>query len=71
MTGVDGIVMTGADGIVMTGVDGVMNSSPVSVGLQSVDPELAVKLNAMSDDSNVNAVVVYPSSADRIGSCRS
>ncbi|HYJ86868.1 MAG TPA: S8 family serine peptidase [Pyrinomonadaceae bacterium] len=59
MTGVDGIVMTGVDGIVMTGVDGVMNSSPVSVGLQSVDPELAVKLNAMADDSNVNAAVVY------------
>ena len=59
MTGVDGIVMTGVDGIVMTGVDGVMNSSPVSVGLQSVDPELAVKLNAMADDSNVNAAIVY------------
>ena len=59
MTGVDGIVMTGVDGIVMTGVDGVMNSSPVAVGLQSVDPELAVKLSAMADDSNVNAAIVY------------
>src|SRR6185503_2976222 len=30
-----------------------------SVGLQSVDPELAVMLNRMTDDSTVNAVVVF------------
>ena len=61
MTGADGIVMTGADGIVMTGADGIVmtrcRSAPT--GLQSVDPELALRLNQLTDDSNVNAVVVY------------
>lgn len=68
MTGADGIVMTGADGIVMTGADGLLTTSlPVSTGLQSVDPELAVKLNTLADDSNVNAAIVYhhlPTEAD-------
>jgi serine protease AprX len=61
MTGVDGIVMTGVDGIVMTGVDGLMPDAvhPVTEGLQSVDPELAAAVVAATDDSNVNAVVVY------------
>ncbi len=60
MTGADGIVMTGADGIVMTGADGLVTSTPVaSTGLSSVDPELAVKLNTLTDDSNVNAAIVY------------
>ncbi len=57
MTGADGIVMTGADGIVMTGADGLSATAPV--GLQSVDPELAVTLNTLADDSNVNAAIVY------------
>ncbi|MDQ5846432.1 MAG: S8 family serine peptidase, partial [Acidobacteriota bacterium] len=61
MTGADGIVMTGVDGIVMTGADGLLPNAltPVSDGLQSVDPEWAAKLNQMTDDSNVNAVLVY------------
>ncbi|CAN5608058.1 hypothetical protein BH20ACI3_BH20ACI3_13450 [soil metagenome] len=63
MTGADGIVMTGADGIVMTGADGIVmtgvDSNPI--GLQSVDPELAVRLDQLADDSGVNAVVVYHS----------
>jgi serine protease AprX len=61
MTGADGIVMTGADGIVMTGADGLLPGAlkPVSAGLQSVDPEWAAKLSQMTDDSNVNAVLVY------------
>jgi serine protease AprX len=61
MTGADGIVMTGADGIVMTGADGLFPNalSPSTGGLQSVDPELALLLNRVTDDSNVNAAVVY------------
>ncbi|HKP73754.1 MAG TPA: S8 family serine peptidase, partial [Pyrinomonadaceae bacterium] len=67
-TGADGITVTGADGITVTGADGsrqVVGSPGISspgVGLQSVDPELAValnKANEASDDSNINAVVVY------------
>jgi serine protease AprX len=58
MTGADGIVMTGADGIVMTGADAqVATSAPV--GIRSVDPEFAVLLNRLTDDSNVNAAIVY------------
>src|SRR6266850_1029613 len=69
MTGADGIVMTGADGIVMTGADGLLPGAlrPATSGLQSVDPELALQLNQLTDDSGVNAVVVYhrlPSASD-------
>ncbi len=68
-TNVTGIVMTGADGIVMTGADGIMvtdayglpatGGNAAQSGLQSVDPELAVQLNQLTDDSNVNAAIVY------------
>jgi serine protease AprX len=69
MTGADGIVMTGADGIVITGADGIVmtGADSASSGLLSVDPELAVQLNRLTDDSTVNAVVVYhqlPSDGD-------
>lgn len=69
MTGADGIVMTGADGIVMTGADGILPGAirPPSSGLRSVDPELALQLMQLADDSTVNAVVVYhqlPSDSD-------
>ncbi len=62
VTGVDGITATGVDGITATGVDtvtGLVNSVTQLIGLQSVDPELAVLLNTLTDDSNVNAVIVY------------
>ncbi|MBV9923460.1 MAG: S8 family serine peptidase [Acidobacteria bacterium] len=71
MTGADGVVMTGADGVVMTGADGFRLlgvdgfapglAVPVEhrVGLMSFDPELAKRLDALTDDSNVNAAVVY------------
>ncbi|MEO7971578.1 MAG: S8 family serine peptidase, partial [bacterium] len=61
MTGADGIVMTGADGIVMTGADAMLPDAirPPSSGLRSVDPELALQLTQLTDDSTVNAVVVY------------
>jgi serine protease AprX len=68
MTGADGIVMTGADGIVMTGADGiVMTGADTTTGLRSVDPELAILLNRIADDSGINAVLVYynlPTEAD-------
>jgi serine protease AprX len=60
VTGADGITVTGADGITVTGADATGNLPPVlGSGLQSLDPELAVQLNRLTDDSNVNAVVVY------------
>ncbi len=60
LTGADGITLTGADGIVMKNVDGMLPPDPTEInGLQSVDPELAVTLNRIADDSSVNAVVVY------------
>src|SRR6266545_4154696 len=65
----NGIVMTGADGIVMTGADGLLPNALLQTasGLQSVDPELAILLNRLTDDSNVNSAVVYhhlPSDSD-------
>lgn len=57
-TGVDGISITGADAITQSGADTI---APISTqgGLRSIDPELAIRLNRLTDDSNVNAVVVY------------
>jgi serine protease AprX len=61
MTGADGITMTGADGITMTGADGITmtGADGAGSGIRSLDPELAVRLNNVTDDSNVNAVIVY------------
>ncbi|HEX4950018.1 MAG TPA: S8 family serine peptidase [Blastocatellia bacterium] len=58
VTGADGIAVTGADGIAVTGAD---TQLPLNngIGLQSVEAELAITLNEITDDSNVNAVVVY------------
>ncbi len=74
VTGADGIAVTGADGIAVTGADGIAVTGadtqlPLNngIGLQSVDAEFALKLNQVTDDSNVNAVVVYhrlPTDAD-------
>ncbi|MGC2237635.1 MAG: S8 family serine peptidase [Pyrinomonadaceae bacterium] len=72
LTGADGITLTGADGITLTGADGITltgadDDSSVNIGLQSVDPELAVLMNNATDDSNINAVIVfhqYPSQTD-------
>jgi len=63
LTGADGITLTGADGITLTGADGItLTGADDSTGLQSVDPELAVALNKATDDSNINAVIVYHAS---------
>jgi serine protease AprX len=68
LTGADGITLTGADqttitrptGITLTGVDGItLTGADQSTGLQSVDPELALTLNKATDDSCINAVIVY------------
>ncbi len=68
LTGADGITLTGADGIninrpsgiTLTGADMEMLFSNQSVnGIQSLDPELAILLNNATDDSTINAVVVY------------
>ncbi len=64
MTGADGIVMRGVSGVTMTGADGFLPSQADAagappVGLMSFDPELALKLDRLTDDSNVNAAIIY------------
>ncbi|HEX6729647.1 MAG TPA: S8 family serine peptidase [Pyrinomonadaceae bacterium] len=57
-----GITFTGADTIRDTGVNALTSLlSPVATasGIQSVDPELGLTLSRLTDDSNVNAIVVY------------
>jgi len=72
LTGADGITLTGADGITLTGADGItltgVDEIPYkTIGLQSIDPELAIQINQATDDSNINAVIVfhnYPTGED-------
>jgi len=60
VSGANGIAVTGTNGITVTGADSMSAATKtVNSGIQSVDPELAVQLNRLTDDSNVNAVVVY------------
>jgi serine protease AprX len=69
-SGADGITISGADNFVQTGVNALiaaLNGYAPNTGLQSVDPELAILLNRLTDDSNVDAVVIYhhlPTDAD-------
>jgi serine protease AprX len=69
-SGADGITISGADNFVQTGVNAIisaLNRAVGQTGLQSVDPEFAVLLNRLTDDSNVDAVIIYhhlPSDAD-------
>ncbi len=69
-SGADGITISGADSFVQTGVSAIiaaLQKAATQTGLQSVDPELAVLLNTVTDDSNVDAVIVYhqlPTAAD-------
>ena len=69
-SGADGITISGADSFVHTGVNALisaLNAAESQVGLQSVDPELAVLLNRLTDDSSVDAVIIYhhlPNDAD-------
>ena len=62
VSGADGITVSGADSFIPTGVNALISSLTACVGtsgLQSVDPELAVLLNRATDDSNIDAVIVY------------
>ena len=70
LQGVDGVTATGSDGVTATGSDGVTATGSDSVtatgsdaarliGLQSLDPELAILLDRATDDSHINAAVVY------------
>ena len=68
LTGADGIVtnraqgitLTGADGIRLLGLDGItLTGADEQTGLQGLDPELAITVNGATDDSSINAVVVY------------
>jgi serine protease AprX len=61
-TGTDGVTLRGIDGITATGTDGItVTGTDVQprTGLQSLDPELAILLDRASDDSNINAAIVY------------
>lgn len=70
VSGADGITVSGADAFVPTGVNALISALTSKIGnsgLQSVDPELAVMLNRATDDSNIDAVIVYhnlPNDAD-------
>ncbi|MDQ3805367.1 MAG: S8 family serine peptidase, partial [Acidobacteriota bacterium] len=67
MTGLSGVVMDGIEGLQLTGFDGLPVAELDSqtgghvgkTGLMSFDPELALLLDRLTDDSNVNAVVIY------------
>ena len=71
VTGADGMAITGANGVNVIGATSIQNILPINlitsaeiaagnaVGVQSVDPEFAVTLNQLTDDSNINSVVVY------------
>ncbi|HEV8588258.1 MAG TPA: S8 family serine peptidase [Pyrinomonadaceae bacterium] len=69
VTGVNGITISGADGITISGADAFTRtganalaealSAPLNSGIASVDPELVVLLNQLTDDSTVNAIIVY------------
>ncbi len=66
----EGITVSGANTIRDTGIDfltALMAPESAQTGLLSVDPELAVTLNRLTDDSGVNAIIVYhhtPSDSD-------
>jgi serine protease AprX len=70
LRGIDGITATGTDGITVTGTDGITATGTdvqQRTGLRSIDPELAILLDRVTDDSNINAAIVYhrqPGEAD-------
>ena len=74
VSGADGVIVSTADNVVISGADGItrtgtaaLGGAPVGLGLRSVDPEFAVALDRMTDDSTANAVVVFhrqPTDAD-------
>lgn len=69
-SGADGITISGADSFAATGVNAIVaafDKSAAQTGVQSIDPELGILLNGLTDDSNVDAIIVYhhaPNDAD-------
>ncbi len=70
LTGADAIAVTQPVGVAISGATGVV-LPPTEVaqrtGVQSIDLELAQKLNSLADDSTVNCAIVYhhlPTDAD-------
>jgi serine protease AprX len=68
-SGASDITISGADTISRLGFDDLLASvsNTGQTGLQSVDPELAAQLDRLTDDSNIDAVIVYhhlPTTAD-------
>src|SRR2546423_3693345 len=62
VSGADGITVSGADGFVQTGTNALISTLTSAIGqsgIQSVDPEFAVLLNQLTDDSNIDSVSVY------------
>ena len=78
LTGADLVVATNSQGITVSGASNItriganalaslLSLVPGQTGLQSVDPELAVQLDQLTDDSGVNAAIIYhklPSDSD-------
>jgi serine protease AprX len=57
-----GIAISGADTLSFSGVNALTSFLSRGIGasgLQSLDPELAATLNSLTDDSSLNAVVIY------------
>src|SRR5215469_10934403 len=68
LTGAEGVVLTGAEGVVLTGAEAVTYTGPEGVvltgaeqssGIQSIDPDLAVAIDALPDSSAINVFVVF------------
>ena len=67
LTGADGVRLTGADGVLFTGADantytqpyGVVLTGDYTVGIKSIDPELAMIMNRLPDTSAINVFVTY------------
>jgi serine protease AprX len=70
VTNSEGFSISGASSIVITGVEALtslVTEGDNLTGLRSVEPELVTTLNRITDDSSVNAVVVFhhlPTDAD-------
>lgn len=58
LTVVNGVALTGLSGISISGITGLLPETPLT-GLQGVDPDLVLLLDRLTDDSSLNAVVVF------------
>jgi serine protease AprX len=58
LTLADGVSLTGLSGISISGTTGLLPETPLT-GLQGVDPDLLLLLDRLTDDSSLNAVVVF------------